>query len=150
MKILFDTSIIVEIDRQNEKIVNILKKLVEKRHDLIISTITVAEILTGSYLRKDSKEAVLKAKEVLNQFLWVDYDSSVAEDTSKLLSNLIIERKEKSVDYPDIQIAATFLASNCDYLITFNKKDFLQFQNIKEKILDIYELEKKLFKENSK
>ena len=49
MKILVDTSIIVEIDRGNKEVTNLLKKILEN-HELIISTITVGEILTGSYL----------------------------------------------------------------------------------------------------
>ena len=80
MKILFDSSIIVEIDRQNEQVITILKDLVNKKHELIISTITVSEILTGSYLRKDSEEAVVKAKEILNQFTWKDFDNESAEN----------------------------------------------------------------------
>ena len=91
MKILFDSSIIVEIDRQNEQVITILKDLVNKKHELIISTITVSEILTGSYLRKDSEEAVVKAKEILNQFTWKDFDNESAENSAKLFSFLIIE-----------------------------------------------------------
>jgi len=144
MKILFDSSIIVEIDRQNEQVITILKDLVNKKHELIISTITVSEILTGSYLRKDSEEAVVKAKEILNQFTWKDFDNESAENSAKLFSFLIIEKKEKSVDYPDILIAATFLTLNCDYLVTLNKKDFLVFPRIKEYVLDYKELEEKI------
>lgn len=144
MKLLFDSSIIVEIDRQNEQVVTLLKNLVENKHELIISTITVSEILTGSYLRKDSEEAVIKAKEVLNQFNWKDFDNECAENSAKLFSFLIIEKKEKSVDYPDVLIASTFLTLNCDYLITLNKKDFIIFPKIKDFVLDYKELEKKI------
>ena len=143
MRILFDSSIIVEIDRQNEQVINLLKKLVIKKHELIISTITVSEILTGSYLRKDSEEAVIKAREVLNQFNWKEFDNECAENSAKLLAFLIVEKKEKSVDYPDILIASTFMTLNCDYLITLNKKDFIVFPKIREFVLDYKELDAK-------
>ena len=55
MKILVDTSIIVEIDRGNKEVTNLLKKILEN-HELIISTITVGEILTGSHLNKNQNE----------------------------------------------------------------------------------------------
>ena len=133
MKLLFDTSILVEIDRHNEKTIKLLQKLAEQE-ELFISTITVAEILTGSNLRKDAPIALLKAREVLNQFLWIDVDGDVAEIMARLYSYLLLEKKEKSIEYPDVLIAATFLSLRGEALITLNKKDFQIFPHIKEKV----------------
>jgi len=132
MRILVDTSIIVEIDRQNKDTIEILKTFVEKNVDLVISTITVSEILTGSYLQKDVKKSVITAKEVLNQFSWVDVNGEIAEKTGQLLAYLITEKK--SIEYQDVVICATFLASHSDYLLTLNKKDFLAFPTLKGKV----------------
>ena len=62
MNITIDTSIIVEIDRQNKNVIDLLKKLIEKNFELAISIITVSEILTGSYLTKDIKKSVILQK----------------------------------------------------------------------------------------
>lgn len=134
MKILLDTSILVDIDRQNEILIKLLKKVVENGHELIISTVTVAEILTGSYLHRDVKTAITKAKEVLNQCTWKEIDGETAEITAQLYSFLFIEKKEEQIEYPDVLIAATFFSSGCDILLTLNVKDFVLFRNLKEKV----------------
>lgn len=133
MKLLFDTSILVEVDRHNEQTVKLLEKLAEQE-ELFISTITVAEILTGSNLRKDAPLALLKAKEILNQFIWIEVDGDVAETVAKLYSYLLLEKKEKSIEYPDVLIAASLLSIRGEALITLNKKDFQLFPHIKEKV----------------
>jgi len=124
MKYLVDTSVIVEIDRQNQEVIKTLTKLLEKGHELIISTITVAEILTGAYLRKDAKIAALTAREVLNQFVWNDIDGITADVTAKLYAQLMIEKKHHSIEFADVLIAATCISNHCDKLMTLNKKDF--------------------------
>ncbi|MDP3640207.1 MAG: type II toxin-antitoxin system VapC family toxin [Nanoarchaeota archaeon] len=133
MKMVVDTSVLVEIDRHKEQTIRLLQKLAEQE-ELFISTVTVAEILTGAHLRKDASQALLKAKEVLNQFLWVDVDGEVADIVAKLYAFLLFEKKEKSIEYPDVLIAATFLSLHGDILLTLNKKDFQVFPQLKEKV----------------
>lgn len=143
MKILCDTSILVEIDRHNETVVQLLQREVEQGKELVISMVTVAEILTGSYLRKDVTTAVITAKEVLNQFLWKEMDGDVAEYCAKLYAYLLLEKKEKVVEYPDVIIAATFLATKSDVLLTLNKKDFLLFPQLENIVFTPEERAKK-------
>jgi predicted nucleic acid-binding protein len=131
MRVLLDTSIIVEIDRHNEIILNLLKKLAEKDIEVVISSVTISEILTGSYLMKDFKKSVLEAKKILSQFLWFDLDGEIAEKTAQLLSYLILEGKP--IEYQDVVIAATFFVSHSDYLLTLNKDHFKVFPDIKDK-----------------
>lgn len=52
---------------------------------------TVSEILTGSYLRRDYTKAVGKAKKVLGQFSWVNLDGVVAEKIALLNAYLITD-----------------------------------------------------------
>ena len=134
MRILLDTSIIVEIDRGNRNTIDLIKKLMVQRDDLVISTVTVAEILTGSYLRADTKEAVLKAKEVINQFIWKEIDGETAEIAAKLFSALIIDKKWDQIEYADILIAASAVSAGCDFVLTLNKKDFVLFQTLEKKV----------------
>lgn len=134
MKILCDTSILVEIDRHNESVVRLLKSYLEKDHELVISTITVAEILTGAFLNRKSKDAVLTAKEILNQFTWIAIDSETAETAAELSAALFIDKKQDHVEYQDVLIAASALRANADILLTLNKKDFVLFSSLKDKI----------------
>jgi len=142
MRVLLDTSIIVEIDRHNEIILNLLKKLTEKDIEVVISTVTISEILTGSYLKKDFKKSVLEAKKILSQFLWFDLDGEIAEKTAQLLSYLILEGKP--IEYQDVVIAATFFVSHSDYILTLNKDHFKIFPEIKNKVFNPEEFIEKI------
>lgn len=134
MNLFFDTSILVELDRSNQAIAALLQRLVRQGDELFISTVTVAEIFTGSYLRKDMREAALKAKAILNQFTWKELDGATAETVAQLYAYLLIEKKEASVEYADVLIAATFLSSRCDAFITLNAKDFTVFPPLQGKV----------------
>ena len=74
MKLLVDTSIIVKLDRKDKITRDLLKKF-SQDHQLFLSTITLAEILTGSYLREDFAIAARKAKGIMGRFLWVELDA---------------------------------------------------------------------------
>lgn len=63
MKVSLDTSIVVEIERRNEGIIDIIEKLM-KKHEIFISAIVSSEIFTGTYLREDYEKATKKAKEL--------------------------------------------------------------------------------------
>lgn len=143
MKVIVDTSIIVEIDRHKRDTVDLIRKLVENNIDLVISTVTVSEILTGSYLKKDVSKSVITAKEVLNQFTWIDLDGTVAEKTAQLLAYLLTEKK--NIEYQDAAIAASFFTSHSDYLLTLNKKDFLAFPMLVGKVFSPEEFADKQF-----
>jgi len=138
MRITVDSSAIIEIERRNEAVLRIFKKLVAENHDLFISTISVSEILTGVYLRKDVSQALFAAREILGQFQWVEVDGAVAEKTAQLLAYLIMEKK--SVEYQDVVIASTALMQNSDALLTLNKKDFMVFPHLKGKVFAPTEL----------
>ena len=140
MKIILDTSVIVEIDRKNEETISLIKKLIDEDANLAVSTITVSEILTGSYLTKNFKDSIMEAKRILGQFLWIDFDAEIAEKTAKYLAYLI--SKGKMIEYQDVAIAATFKIIDSDYLLTLNKQHFEQIPEIKGKIFTPKELKK--------
>ncbi len=143
MKVLIDTSLIVDIDRQKKETVELFKKLaVDGTTEMVISAVTVSEILTGAYLKKDVKTSVLTAKEILNQFIWISLDGEVAEKTGQLLAYLLAEKKE--IGYQDTAIAASFLVSRSDYLLTLNKKDFVVFPALKDKVFSPEEFIRKM------
>jgi len=125
MRILIDTSVLVDIDRGVQKTAEKLKEAVTK-HTLYISIISVEEILTGANLCE--KPAIKKARELLNQFEWITIDARVAEHGANIRSHLI--RNRKKAEYPDILIAACYLAHGCDLLVTHNLRDFANIPGI--------------------
>lgn len=138
MRITVDSSVIIEIERRNEAVLRIFKKIVEENYDIFISTISISEILTGVYLRKDVSQALFAARELLGQFQWVEVDGAIAEKTAQLLAYLILEKK--TIEYQDVVIAATALIQNSNAILTLNKKDFEVFPHLKGKVFTPTEL----------
>ena len=128
---LVDTSIIVDIDRGKELVIDLCKRLTSTNKALI-STVTVSEILTGSYLRQSYNSAVAKAEKVLSQFIWVSLDGEVAKLRRAVNSYLISEGLP--IEYQDVAIAASCLLEDCDYLLTENKDHFARIPKLKGKV----------------
>ncbi|MHA1379471.1 MAG: PIN domain-containing protein [Candidatus Helarchaeota archaeon] len=137
MKYFIDASIVVQIDRQNKKIIEELNKLV-KNHDVFISVISISEILTGSFLRKDYEKAIKKAKRIMGQFIWVDVDPLIAEKTAEINAYLIM--KGKKIEIQDVIIVASFLILKCDYVLTLNLDHFKRIPALENKVITPEEL----------
>jgi predicted nucleic acid-binding protein len=131
-KIFVDTSIIVDVDRGKQEVIELCKNLTST-NSAFISTVTVSEILTGSYLRKDYKTAVKKAEKVLNQFRWIPLNGEIAKLVAQLNAYLI--SKGQPIEYQDVAIAASFLLEGCDVLLTENKEHFDRLPNLKNKVM---------------
>ena len=144
MKVVFDTSVIVEIDRKNEDAIKIIKKLIDNGDEILISTITVSEILVGPHFMKNFKEASIQAKRILSQFLWIDFNGIIAEKTAQYIAFLISENRV--AEYQDAVIAATCKVKGAEYLITLNKKHFDIFPDLKNNVYTIEEFKKILKK----
>ena len=130
-KVLVDTSIIVDVDRGKQDVIELCKRLTST-NNAFISTVSVSEILTGSYLRKDYKTAVKKAEKVLDQFRWVPLSGEAAKLVAELNAYLI--SRGQPIEYQDVAIAASFLLECCDVLLTENKEHFERFPNLKGKV----------------
>ncbi len=131
-KIFVDTSIIVDVDRGKQEVIDLCKRLTST-NSAFISTVSVSEILTGSYLRKDYKTAIKKAEKVLSQFRWVPLNGEVAKLVAELNAYLI--SKGQPIEYQDVAIAACFLLECCDVLLTENKEHFERLPNLKNKVM---------------
>ncbi|MCL1969994.1 MAG: type II toxin-antitoxin system VapC family toxin [Candidatus Bathyarchaeota archaeon] len=132
LRVLVDTSIIVDVDRGKQDVIELCKQLTST-NSAYISTVSVSEILTGSYLRKDHKNAVKKAEKILSQFHWVDLNGETAKLAAELNAYLITNGQP--IEYQDIAIAASCLLENCDILLTENKEHFNRLPNLKNKVL---------------
>lgn len=130
--VLVDTSIIVDVDRGKQEVIELCKQLTST-NSAFISTVSVSEILTGSYLRKDHVAAIKKAEKVLDQFRWAPLNGEVAKIVAELNAYLIL--KGQPIEYQDVAIAACFLTECCDVLLTENKDHFERLPNLKGKVL---------------
>jgi predicted nucleic acid-binding protein len=130
--VFVDTSIIVDVDRGKEDVIELCKRLTST-NSAFISTVSVSEILTGAYLRKDYKVAVKKAEKVLNQFRWVTLNGEAAKLVAELNAYLI--SKGQPIEYQDVAIAASFLFECCNVLLTENKEHFERLPNLKGKVM---------------
>lgn len=142
MNILFDTGFLVQLDRKNPEAIELAKKLMKKDFHFAISMVTVAEIMTGVYLRKDLENAKDHALSVLAQFSWVEMNGHIADRTGEILAYL--KSQNKLIDFADVAIAATALEISAQYLVTENKKDFMQIPLVREKVVSIKELKEKV------
>ncbi|MFH1055847.1 MAG: type II toxin-antitoxin system VapC family toxin [Candidatus Altiarchaeota archaeon] len=144
MRVLFDTTFLVEVERGNADAVKLAKRLIELDAELWISTVTVSEIIVGSNLRRDRKKAIEKARQVLGQFDWMSLNADVAFKAGELIAYLIAEGKP--VDYPDSVVAATFLHLNATYLVSENKRHYADLPQLKSKVHTITETLRQLEK----
>jgi predicted nucleic acid-binding protein len=76
---------------------------------------------------------VNKAERVLSQFRWVSLSGDVAKVVAQL--NAYLMAKGQPIEYQDVVIAASFLVTRCDVLLTENKSHFERFPNLKGKVM---------------
>ena len=123
MRILFDTSALIDIDKKKDKALpELMEELTDKNVELVISTVSISEFLTGVYLKSEVTKYSIKAKEFLMQFKWFDLDAETAEETAKLIAHRLLEGKP--IEYQDNVISATFKTAKADFLITTDIKHF--------------------------
>jgi predicted nucleic acid-binding protein len=118
MKLFFDSSVIVEIDRGNDEARKLMKRLVRDEHELLISSVTVAEIMTGAYRKGKTKEA----RKVLGQFQWIEMNGKVADRAGEMMAQLYGDGKP--IEFQDVAIAASAEQENSESLITTNTEHF--------------------------
>ena len=139
--VFVDTSIIVDIDGGKRDVIELCERLTSTER-AYISTVSVSEILTGSYLRRDYNVAVKKAEKVLNQFRWVPLDGEVAKLVAEL--NAYLLSKGQPIEYQDVVIAASFLLECCDVMLTENKDHFERLPNLYGKVMTPKEFSQKV------
>lgn len=132
MRVVFDTTGVVNVDRQREPTVSLLEQIVDQGADLYVSTVTVAEILAGAKLTNDPQEASMAAKRVLGQFNWIDLDGGVADELGHLLAH--IHQEGKPIEFQDVAIAASHRTVGADRLVTSNEDHFNRLPGIEEDV----------------
>ena len=127
MKTALDTNILIYylegIEPQASVVEKILNGFMKSENEGLISTITVAEILTGFYLANDINRAT-KIKKLLNDLTLNSFKIvPVTFEIADLAANL---RAKKGGTLPDALIAATALNQKAD-LIYSRDKDLQRF-----------------------
>jgi predicted nucleic acid-binding protein len=122
MKILIDTSLIIEHFRIKEKDKSFLGYIINKYNLFYISTITEFEILRG--IRSGQESAT---QEILKFFEKLNFDSKVAKIAAEIYIDL--KTRSKPIDFPDLIIAATSLEFQLP-LATLNVKHYEHIKGI--------------------
>ena len=139
MKILFDTSALIELERQNREAIALVKGLITSSEEIVISTVTISEVLLGVYFQK-AYEKIGEAKKLLSQFKWIPLDENIADVAAQYEALLLNIGNE--IEFKDVAIAATFAATKSDFLITQNKRHFQILPDIGNRAKTIAEFSK--------
>lgn len=126
MHLILDTSIIIELERKNQQIINKieeLKKLYAAQPK--ISFITYFEILEG--IEGKSEKNKEKARAFIELF-------ETIQTTKAAAKNLVLLRKKYELPIPDLLIAAQTIES--DGILITKDKDFRSIEELDKIIIE--------------
>ena len=127
VKIALDTNVLIYflegVEPQASKVEQILSRFMKSEDEGVISTITVAEVLTGFYLAGDANKAA-KVKKLLNDLTLNSFKIvPVTFEIADLAASL---KTRKGGRLPDALIVATALNEKAD-MIYSQDKDLQRF-----------------------
>ena len=123
MKLLIDTSILIDFYRKEKKEKSRFYQLIDANHSFAISVITEYEILVGSYGIQDSYW-----KKLFDEFEILPLSSGIIHEATAAYRAL--KKANKLIEIPDILIGATAKYHQLP-LATLNKKHFSRIGGIK-------------------
>ena len=130
MKILLDTSFLIELKKGNERAAKALRERRDKCEDIMVSALTVYELFIGAkYLWKkhgNVREAAIIG-EMLKPLTVVPVDSNVVERASEVRAELML----KGLDVPDLDV---LIACSADGEVLTFDKDFAPLRDLGFKI----------------
>ncbi len=130
MKVILDTSFLIELKRGNKKAVEALKKRKDKCEDIIVSMLTVYELFVGAnYIWKkhgNAKEMII-IDDMLKSLTVVPVDLDVVKKASSVKAELML----RGMDVPDLDILIA--CSDDAEILTFDK-DFNPLKELGFKI----------------
>lgn len=118
--VILDTSILIEIQRGNQQIIN--KVYESDWSDLYITPIVIAEFYRGSR----NKAEFFKCKKLINKFQVLALDQNVAIVFAELFEKYSLSHRPA---IPDMLIAATAIHNKAS-LYTLNIKDFTFIEDL--------------------
>jgi len=118
---LVDTNILIEIYRNNKRIIATIEDI--GQNNIAVSSITFAELLYGA---RNKKELQLIRKDI-SKLTVLNLDEVISEKFIELIAEYSLSHK---LAIPDALIAATAICRNLP-LYTLNKKDFVFIKAIR-------------------
>ena len=132
--ILVDTTILVEILRKKNKVIEFLQKL--GTAPLFTTVISVMELtygITGNRFYADKPELkqrrLTEIQDLCSKFTVLPFDHKSAIKTAQIMGSLKLEGK--LVDFRDGMIAGIGLANGIEELLTLNKEHFERMKELK-------------------
>ena len=117
MKIALDTNILIYflegIEPYASKVENLLNSFVKGENQGIISTINIAEVLTGFYVAKNEKRAT-KAGSLLQDLTYNNFE--IVPVTFKIADMAASLKAKKGGKLPDALIAATAIDQAANFI----------------------------------
>jgi predicted nucleic acid-binding protein len=138
-KIFLDTNVLIyhtfeDFDKEkHEEACNTLEYLSENEYAIYISSQVLREFFAiatnGKFFKRplSIEEAVSKRKEFENNFMVLyDNDSSISR-----LDEIALKYQIKKQDIHDANIVATMVTNEIKEIFSFNRKDFIAYEEIK-------------------
>ena len=127
MKVVLDTSFLIELRRGNKKAVNALEKRKTECEDVIVSSLTVYELLAGAnYVWKKHGDAreMMVVEDMLKYLTMVPVDLDAVRKASNVKAELML----RGVSVPDLDVLIACSAENAE-ILTFDK-DFTPLKDL--------------------
>lgn len=122
MKVLVDSSVIIDFLRVKDRKRTLLFNLVDKNHQLYISVITHTELFAGKSIW-ESKKAYNEVTDLFSEIKILPLTEEISEKSGQI-------KVRFGLDIIDAIIAATAVLTNLE-LITLNTKDFKKVKGLK-------------------
>ena len=116
MRLLLDTSVLIDALRNRNRRRELLAELIRAGHDLTTSALNVAEIYAGMRSGEETR-----TENFINELECYELTRETAEVAGKLKNHWA--RKGRTLALADVIIAAIALENGC-VLMTDNRKDF--------------------------
>ena len=116
MKLVFDTSILIDALRLHKNARDVLARVEQTDHELFLPSIVGFKLFSGESSRKEDQ--VRKIKELLTFFDIVELNWDIAK-----VAGEIFREVNKNMQVPDYIVAATTLNIGAS-LVTLNRKHF--------------------------
>jgi len=129
--VCLDSDIIINILRNKEETINLIKELKEKNYNFTTTAINAFELWKGIYGagRKNEEKSLIKFLEKLKT---LPLEEKASRKSAEIYERL--KKEGNTLDLLDIMIASIAII-NDDQLLTFNKN---HFERIKE--LDLFDI----------
>lgn len=119
---MIDSSILIDYFRKTDKLNSKLVSHFKLYDHLYISSITEFEVINGA-----TKNHLQFWDGMLPRFTVLDFDSKAARQAAEIVAQL--KAKRKSIDKPDLFIAATAIVNDL-ILDTLNLKHFMHIEGL--------------------